>query len=163
MKSNLHAVYGLAFVPVDDVSNGWTCLKVKSLLIQYPATAAFITYFESTWINNTAYPIKMWNHYDITLSDDPRTNNFSEGSNSALNTATGCSSPTIPRPMDMLCRFNAENPTNIYLPSSYEKTTEQGHKAQRKNQENSRGLQLSQHCNLLPNADHSVTFTSEHN
>ena len=85
MKSNLQSVYGLAFVPVDDVSVGWTC--IKSLLTQYPATAAFITYFESTWLNNTAYPIRMWNHYDSTLSDDPRTNNFSEGSNNALNTA----------------------------------------------------------------------------
>ena len=27
MKTNLHVVYGLAFVPVGDVSIGWTCLK----------------------------------------------------------------------------------------------------------------------------------------
>ena len=106
MKSNLHAVYGLALVPVTDVSIGWTCLK--SLLTQYPATAAFIIYFETTWLNNTAYPIEMWNHYDSTLSDDPRTNNFSEGSNNARNIADGCSSPTILRLMDILCRFNAE-------------------------------------------------------
>ena len=116
MKSNLHAVYGLAFVPVDDVSVGWTC--IKSLLTQYPATAAFITYFESTWLNNTAYPIRMWNHYDSTLSDDPRTNNFSEGSNNALNTAAGCSSPTILRLMDILRRFNAEAELKILQTST---------------------------------------------
>ena len=116
MKSNLHVVYELAFVPVDDVSIGWTSLK--SLLIQYPATAAFITYFESTWLNNTAYHIKMWNHYDSTISDDPRTNNFSEGSNYALNAAPGCSSPTIPRLMNILCRFNAKAELKILQTST---------------------------------------------
>ena len=111
MKSNLHAVYGLTFVPVDDVSIAWTCLK--SLLIQYPATAAFIAYFSSTWLKN---PIKMWNHYDSTLSDHPWTNNFSEGSNNAPNTVAGC--PTIPRLMDILCRFNAEKELKILQTST---------------------------------------------
>ena len=116
MKSALHAVYGLAFVPVDDVSIGWTFLK--STLAQYPATATFVTYFESTWLNNPAYPIEMWNHYDSTLSDDPRTNNFSEGSNNALNTAAGCSSPSISRLMDILRRFNAEAELKILQTST---------------------------------------------
>jgi hypothetical protein len=116
MKSNLHAVYGLAFVPVDDVGIGWTCLKES--LPAHPETSAFITYFESTWLTNTAYPIQMWNHYDNTLSDDPRTNNYSEGSNNALNTAAGCSSPTISRLMDILCRFNAEAELKILQTST---------------------------------------------
>ena len=116
MKACLNAVYGLAFVPVSDVDLGWNFLKPS--LMQYPATASFITYFESTWLNNTAYPIVMWNHYTSTLSDDPRTNNFSEGSNNALNTAAGCSSPTIPRLMDILCRFNAEAELKIIQTST---------------------------------------------
>ena len=105
MKSDLHNVYGLAFVPVGDVLLGWNALK--PLLAQYPATASFITYFEATWLNNRQYPITMWNCYDSTLSDDARTNNYSEGSNNALNTAAGCASPTIYRLIDILQGFNS--------------------------------------------------------
>ena len=79
-----------------------------SSLTQYPATAAFISYFESNWLNNPHYPLKMWNCYDATLSDDPKTNNVSEGSNNALNTAAGCSSPTIYRFIDIIQGFNSE-------------------------------------------------------
>ena len=77
MKNDLHVVYGLAFVPIDDVVLGWNGLK--PLLTQYSATASFITYFESNWLSNRHYPIAMWNCYSATLSDDPRTNNYSEG------------------------------------------------------------------------------------
>ena len=48
MKSYLHADYGQAFVPVDDVCPGWNFLK--PLLTQYRATATFISYFESNWL-----------------------------------------------------------------------------------------------------------------
>ena len=110
MKASLHAVYGLAFVPVPDVRVGWTCLK--SYLNQYPETADFIPYFKSTWLNHSAYPIHMWNHYESTLRDDLRTNNFSEGSNNALN------SPTISRLMDILCKFNGEAELKILQTST---------------------------------------------
>ena len=83
MKSYLHADYGQAFVPVDDVCTGWNFLE--PFLTQYRATATFISYFESKWLNNPLYPIYMWNCYDSTLSDDVRTNNHSGGSNNALN------------------------------------------------------------------------------
>ena len=49
MKSDLHAVYGLAFVPINDVCLGWNLLK--PFLTQYRATATFISYFESNWLN----------------------------------------------------------------------------------------------------------------
>ena len=55
MKSDLSAVYVLAFLPVHDVITGWN--EIKAILqSQYPATLQFITYFESTWIYNTRYP-----------------------------------------------------------------------------------------------------------
>ena len=116
MKTSLHSIYGLAFVPVQDVMVGWTCLK--SCLSQYPETAEFVTYFESTWLNNPCYPVEMWNHYESTLNDDPRTNNFSEGSNNALNTAAGCSSPTMSRLMDILTKFTAEAELKILQSST---------------------------------------------
>jgi hypothetical protein len=106
MRADLHAAYGLPFLPVDDVRLGWNLLKPS--LTQYPATAAFISYFESNWLNNPHYPLKMWDCYDATLSDDPKTNNVSEGSNNAINTAAGCSSPTIYRFIDIIQGFNSE-------------------------------------------------------
>ena len=148
MKSNLHAVYGLAFVPVDDVSIGWTCLK--SSLIQYPATA-FITYFESTWLNNTAYPIKIWNHYDSTLSDDPRTNNFSEGSNNALNTAAGCSSPTILRQMDILYRFEAKELKTLQPSTGLQATRKPRNKVIKHNERIRRTVYGYNSANLVTN------------
>ena len=83
MKFNLHADYGQVLVPDDDICLGWNFLK--PLLTQYRATATFISYFESNWLNNPLYPIYMRNCYDSTLSDDARTTNHSEGSKSALN------------------------------------------------------------------------------
>ena len=105
LHMDLHIVFGLAFVPVDDVLHAWSL--IKPILMQYPATATFLDYFEKTWLYNNSYPISMWNCYDATLSEDPRTNNQAEGSNNALNTAAGCSSPTIYRLVDILQRFNA--------------------------------------------------------
>ena len=37
----------------------------------------FIKYFEKSWVNGD-YPIKLWNHYEIS---GPRTNNHLEGHN----------------------------------------------------------------------------------
>ena len=114
MKSNLHAVYGLAFVPVDDVSIGWTCLK--SLLIQY--TATLDSSVHRILRINLAPPLAQ--HHSISYQDvesltahslatqEPTTSLKVQTSNNALHTAAGCASPTIPRLMDILCRFNAE-------------------------------------------------------
>ena len=118
MKSDLSAVYGLAFLPVHDVIIGWNLIKAI-LQAQYPAaTAEFIRYFEANWIYSTKYPLEMWNCYAITLSDDPRTNNLSEGSNNALNVSAGCSSPTICKFVDILRRFNSEAELKILQSST---------------------------------------------
>lgn len=159
LKSTLHAVYGLAFVPVTDVSFGWTC--IKSLLTPYPATADFITYFESTWLNNPTYPTEMWNHYENTLSDDPRTNNTSEGSNNALNTAAGCSSPTIPRLMDILCRFNAEAELKILQSSTGLQSTRKARKRVLKNKERVRRTVEGYNRNNLTTYCRSLGFLHE--
>ena len=57
-------------------------------------------------------------YYDSTLSDGPRNQQLLEGSNYALKTAAGCSSPTIPRLMDILRRFNAEAELKILQTST---------------------------------------------
>ena len=107
LRNDLHTVFGLALVSVEDVFHGWSLLK--PLLMQYPTAAPFIDYFQKNRLYNRSYPISMWNCYEANLSDDPRTNNQAEGNNNALNTAAGCSSPTIYRLMDILKGFKAES------------------------------------------------------
>ena len=46
--------------------------------------------------------------YQSVLDNDPRTNNVSEGGNNAINTAAGCSHPTIIPFVKILQRYNAE-------------------------------------------------------
>ena len=55
----------------------WECKSRKS----YSPAAPFIDYFQKNWLYNRSYPIPMWNCYEATLSDDPRTNNQAEGNN----------------------------------------------------------------------------------
>ena len=53
----------------------------------------------------SVYLVELLNHSEICIPHR-RTNNFSEESNNALNTAAGFSSPTISRLLGILCRFN---------------------------------------------------------
>ena len=55
----------------------------------------------------------MKNHYQETLANartknEPRTNNFSEGSNYSLNVAVACNNPSPARLVDSLVAFNSE-------------------------------------------------------
>ena len=86
----------LAFVPVADIDHCWTLLK-NHLTTLYPSasTTTIINYLESTWLYSNQYPRDMWSMYQSVLDNDPRTNNVSEGGNNAINTAAGCSHPTI--------------------------------------------------------------------
>lgn len=72
-----------------------------------PSTQPFVTYFEATWMNGP-YPHQIWNHYQAALNDEPRTNNFSEGSNYSLNVAVACNNPSPARLVDSLVAFNSE-------------------------------------------------------
>ena len=51
--------------------------------------------------------------YQSVLDNDPRTNNVSEGGNNAINTAAGCSHPTIIPFVKILQRYNAEQEAKI--------------------------------------------------
>ena len=59
MKSDLHSVYGIPFLPLNNVVTGWNA--IKQILTQYPATATFITYFEANWMNIEQPPISSCN------------------------------------------------------------------------------------------------------
>ena len=87
----------LPFVPLppQDISLAWDALSTN-LQTRYPVglSSPFIDYFDRIWMNGN-YPVQQWNCYDRTLSNFPRTNNRSEGSNSAIKTHFGCSNPSI--------------------------------------------------------------------
>ena len=59
-----------------------------------------LRYMETEWIKNTTFPVQTWNDYNSTLDNDPRTNNYSEGNNNALNQEVPCTHPSLPR---LLC------------------------------------------------------------
>ena len=108
------AVFGLAFVPVADIDHCWTLLK-NHLTTLYPSasTTTIINYLESTWLYSTQYPRDRWSMYQSVLDNDPRTSNVSEGGNNAINTAAGCSHPTIIPFVKILQRYNAEQEAKI--------------------------------------------------
>ena len=114
LRSDFCAVFGLAFVPVADIDHCWTLLK-NHLTTLYPSasTTTIINYLESTWLYSTQYPRDMWSMYQSVLDNDPRTNNVSEGGNNAINTAAGCSHPTIIPFVKILQRYNAEQEAKI--------------------------------------------------
>ena len=96
MKSDLHVVYGQAFVPIDDVCLGWNLVKpllTHWLSVEPQQLSSPTLNRTGSPLNNPLYSISTWNCYDSTLSDDARTNNHSERSNNALNIAAGCSNP----------------------------------------------------------------------
>ena len=155
MKSNLHAVYGLSFVPVDDVSiviSDGPALN-HHWLGPVSSDCSFHHMLQIILAQQHRLSIIVWNYYDSTLSDSSRTNSFSEGSKNALNTAAGCSNPIriILRPMDILRRFNAEVELKIVktyrLAMAYKQreTTEhqQGPETQRESQEKCTGHHLA--------------------
>ena len=51
--------------------------------------------------------------YQSVLDNDHRTNNVSEGGNNAINTAAGCSHPTIIPFVKILQRYNVEQEAKI--------------------------------------------------
>ena len=112
VKERLHYLFGLAFIPEDDVISAWAVLK--PLLLRDPillpimdSVRPIFDYMDTTWMDGL-YKVEMWNVYDAVLSDSPRTNNYSEGNNSALNAEAGCSHPGVPRLLEILKRFNED-------------------------------------------------------
>ena len=55
----------------------------------------------------------MWSMYQFVLNNDPRNNNVYEGGTNAINTAAGCSHPTIIPFVKILQRYNAEQEAKI--------------------------------------------------
>ena len=72
-----------------------------------------LRYMETECIKNTTFPVQTWNVYNSTLDNDPRTNNYSEGNNNALNWEVACSHPSLPRLLQSLEYFNSDTKQSI--------------------------------------------------
>ena len=94
LKLELETLFGLAFVPVDDVEDSWDYLKTNLSPSTAAAAGTFLNYFENTWILSSVYPVAMWNMFQTVLDGGPRTINHSEGNNNALSRFIGCSKPS---------------------------------------------------------------------
>ena len=93
LQGELYVIFGLAFLPADEVAEAWSDLS-HHFLSTFPESKDFCDYVESTWIDGR-YTCKQWNCYDRTLAGQPRTNNVSEGGNNGLRLAMECAKPVI--------------------------------------------------------------------
>jgi hypothetical protein len=68
-------------------------------------------YFEDTWIGRPnkrrtrrppTFSLALWNQYDVTLADLPKTNNSVEGWHRAFSSFLGAFNPTISRLIDII-------------------------------------------------------------
>ena len=109
----LETLFGLAFVPVEDVLTAWDLLKSQMSPSTTAAADAFLQYFQSTWILSAVYPIKMWNMHQTVIDGGPRTNNHSEGNNNALARFIGCSNPSGGLLAEALTQFNQQAEIHI--------------------------------------------------
>ena len=107
-------VFGLPFVPVDDVLQAWSELKNELFKLRpTPQTVQYIRYTEETWIFSTSYTLDMWNVNAAVNYEEPRTNNASEGGNNAMKRHFKCDHPTIWKFIDCLRIFHAEVETKL--------------------------------------------------
>ena len=110
MRKHVNSMYGLAFVP--DVLRTWEDLKNLLTLLYPQVIGPVITYFESTLLYGD-YPIQLWNVHTCTLHGDPRTNNYAEGGNNAINHSMGVNNPTIYKFTENLQLYNCEAETQL--------------------------------------------------
>eukprot|EP00116_Pleurobrachia_bachei_P003854 sb/3464116/ len=93
LRNDVHEIFGLPFLPNDQIIPAWRSLETE-LLAKHPAVSDFCSYLWDTWMDGR-YPVKMWGCYERTMRGEHRTNNVSEGSNSALKRSFGHSRPVL--------------------------------------------------------------------
>lgn len=102
VKTNVHMMLALAFVPVEDVPRVFNLLKCSSPDILNP----IFRYFEENYVIgrpgrgrrravNPRYPPCTWNQNNAALNGEHRTNNVSEGWHNRFRMLTGKNHPDI--------------------------------------------------------------------
>ena len=91
---------GLAFLPVDRVSDGLVFLRNNCPAQLHP----LLDYFDATYVNGTLrrrrripplFPPEKWNVHETTIANGDRTNNLCESWNRAFRQLVGYSHPTV--------------------------------------------------------------------
>ena len=93
LKEDVHIIFGLPFLPSNEIVPAWNAIKAV-LLLAHPQSKDFCQYMDSTWMDSR-YPTAMWSCYERTLCNAARTNNVSEGANSAMKRFFSSSKPTL--------------------------------------------------------------------
>lgn len=109
----LNYIGALAFVPVEDVEEGFD-LVVSELPDK---CNVIVDYFENTYIGRVArnrrrpalFPPALWNMHQRVLDDLPRTNNGCQGINDGLNRLTGAAHLTLSKIVDVFKLSNNLN------------------------------------------------------
>eukprot|EP00102_Acyrthosiphon_pisum_P017587 XP_008189050.1 PREDICTED: uncharacterized protein LOC103311248 [Acyrthosiphon pisum] len=109
---NVKQLMALAFVPIPDVEEKFDELMSQRFFVENEELLFPLTdYFEDTWIGRPnrrrtrrppTFSLALWNQYDATLADLPKTNNSVEGWHRAFSSLLGASHPTIWRLIDTI-------------------------------------------------------------
>jgi len=109
---NIKQLMALAFIPIPDVEEKFDELMSQHFFVDNEELLLPLTdYFEETWIGRPnkrrnrrppTFNIAIWNQYDATYSDLPKTNNSVEGWHKAFSSLLGASHPTIWRLINII-------------------------------------------------------------
>ena len=98
---NLRQILALAYAPLPDVNHAFETSKETDFFVQNEdLLSPIIDYFEDNWIGRSQcirkggrrpakFAHSLWNVFDATNDEDPRTNNAIEGWHHRFNTLTG--------------------------------------------------------------------------
>jgi hypothetical protein len=119
----LRQLPALAFVPPDDVSQVFDLLMDSEFFTSnFDEIRDLVNYFEDNWIGRPArrggrsaaiYPISLWNVYEQTMQDLPKTNNAVEGWHRGFSQLLGSHHPTIWKFIDGLKQEQSANELKI--------------------------------------------------
>ena len=103
----IRQLMAMSMLPAFAVPLAWNALRHPPATGQPSVdykTAAFATYFESTWVTGDFQPV-LWTHFDHT---GPRTTNLAEGFHNSLNSRFGIPHPSMTSFMDWLQKLQFE-------------------------------------------------------
>lgn len=109
LNYQIKLLLSLAFVPVENVGKAFDILHHANIFTE--EAKPFVTYFQETWLGQTAikckrrnpvFPLDLWNCHDATTQGFPRTNNFVESWHCNFKKHMSATNPTIWKFLDCI-------------------------------------------------------------